>query len=69
MTSTLETAIQKTAALSEDEQDWVGRLILDTLQDEQEWDRQFAASHEMLVSMADKALAEYRAGRTRELPG
>ena len=67
MTSLLEQAFEETSALPESELDWVAQLLLDTLRDEREWDRQFAESQAMLDSLGDKALAEYEAGRTREL--
>ncbi len=67
MTSLLERAFEETATLPESEQDWVAQLLLDTLRDEREWDRQFGESQEMLDFLGEKALAEYEAGRTREL--
>ena len=45
----------------------MAQLLLDTLRDEREWDRQFAESQAMLDSLGDKALTEYEAGRTSEL--
>ncbi len=37
----------------------------DTRADEEMWDRQFAESQDQLAKLADAALDEYRAGKTR----
>jgi hypothetical protein len=68
MTALMEQAWAEVSALPEREQDMVAQIILDTIRDEQEWDRQFAGSHDFLDHLADKALADHEAGRTRELP-
>ena len=54
MTSLLEQAFEETAVLPESELDWVAQLLLDTLRDEREWDRQFAESQAMLDSLGKK---------------
>ena len=41
--------------------------ILDELHAEERWKKMFAESHDMLSSIADKALAEYHANQTEEL--
>lgn len=68
MTALLEKAWAEVSTLPEREQEMVAQIILDTIRDEQEWDRQFAESHDFLNHLADKALDDYEAGRTRELP-
>ena len=68
MTALLEQAWAEVSARPEREQEMVAQLVLDTLRDEQAWDRQFAESHDFLDHLADKALADYEAGRTRDLP-
>lgn len=67
MTALLEKALSETTTLSEREQNMIAQIVLDTIEDEREWDRQFAASEEMLDFLADKALAEYHAGQTKEI--
>jgi len=67
MTVLLEQAWAEVSTLPEREQEMVAQIILNTIHDEQEWDRQFAASHDFLDHLADQALADYEAGRTREL--
>ena len=64
----LEQAWAEVSARPEREQELVAQIVLDTIHDEQEWDRQFAESHDFLDHLADKALAEYEAGRIRDLP-
>lgn len=67
MTALLEKALEETTALSEREQNLIAQVVLDTIEDEHEWDQQFAASGDMLDFLADKALAEYQAGQTKEI--
>ena len=67
MTALMEKAWAEMSTLPEREQDMVAQIILDTIRDEQAWDQQFAASYDFLDHLADKALADYKAGRTREL--
>lgn len=67
MTQALELAFAEAAKLPESEQDTPARWILDELASERRWDQAFAASADALGRLADEALAEHRAGRTREL--
>lgn len=67
MTPLLEKAYSRAARLPEPEQDAVAALILDALEDEAEWDRQFSCSQDALAALAAEALAEHRAGKTLPL--
>jgi hypothetical protein len=67
MTGLLEKALQRIEALSSEEQDAVASQILETLDDEDAWTRQFREKPEVLRSLADEALAEHRRGETRPL--
>jgi hypothetical protein len=67
MTRTLDAAIAKLATLPPDEQDRVGRWLLDELQDEERWSSQFDASQDTLSRLADEARADNLAGRSTEL--
>ena len=67
MTKLLEEAFGKAAALPAPAQDSLARFLLAELADDAEWDRAFAASQDELALMAQQALAESRAGRTKPL--
>ena len=67
MTKLLEKAFQEAAKLSEEEQDALARALLDDLASERRWDELFDASPDLLEDLANEALEEHRAGRTREL--
>lgn len=67
MTKTLEQAFKEASRLPPSEQDAIAEAILDEIRSEAEWDRMFAESADVLERLADEALAEHRAGRTRPL--
>jgi hypothetical protein len=67
MTRALDAAIAKLAELPAEEQDQIARWLLDELEDEELWARQFAASQEALSKLAAEARADQAAGRTTEL--
>jgi hypothetical protein len=65
MTRLLEDAIRKVAKLSEDEQDMIASQILETLEDEEAWERTLRKNPAKLRKLAGKALDEHRRGKTR----
>lgn len=67
VTQTLEAALAELAKLPAEEQDRVARWLLEELRDEEQWDRQFAASQDALSKLAAEALADHAAGRTTPL--
>ena len=67
MTKLLQKAFDEASKLPDAEQDTLGRILLDELASERRWDELFAGSHDLLAELADKALAEHRAGRTEKL--
>lgn len=67
MTKLLEKAITTASRLPEQEQDAIGAMILEELEDEEHWAKSFASSQEQLSKLAKEALAEYRSGRTKPL--
>jgi hypothetical protein len=67
MTKLLEKAFKEAAKLSKKEQDALARVLLDELTSERRWDELFAGSQDLLDQLADEALAEHKAGRTKEL--
>lgn len=67
MTQLLDTALAEVAKLPPEEQDVLGSLILEEIQSEQRWSASFARSQPTLKSLADDAIAEFRAGKTKPL--
>jgi hypothetical protein len=67
MTRTLDAAIAKLAALPPEEQDRVGRWLLDQLADEEHWMQRFEASQSALAKLAAEARAERTSGQTTDV--
>jgi len=67
MTRTLDAAIAKLAALTPEEQDRVGRWLLDELADEEQWTQRFEASHGALTKLSAEARADRAAGQTTDI--
>ena len=67
MTRTLDAAIAKLAALPPEEQDRVGRWLLDELADDEQWTQKFEASQGTLNRLAAEARTDRAAGRTADV--
>ena len=67
MTGLLEKALQRIEALSREEQDAMASQILETLDDEEAWGRNFREKPALLRFLAREALEEHRRGETRPL--
>ena len=67
VTRTLDAAIAKLATLPPEEQDRVGRWLLDELADEELWAGTFDASQDTLGKLAAEARADRAAGRTTDV--
>ncbi len=67
MTPTLDAAIAKLATLPPEEQDRVGRWLLDELRDDEQWTRQFETSQDALTKLGAEARTDRAAGKTTEL--
>ncbi len=67
MTKLLEKAFTEAAKLPQDEQDSLARLLLAELASERRWSEAFAKSQDILAKLADEALAEFDAGKTKPL--
>jgi hypothetical protein len=67
MTKLLEKAFAEAAKLPADEQDALATAVLSEIDSEKRWDRLFAGSEDELTDLAEEALAEHRAGRTKPL--
>ncbi len=64
MTQLLEKAISEIKKLPNDEQDAIAAVLMAELESERQWERAFDSTAEQLSSLADEALAQYRAGKT-----
>jgi hypothetical protein len=67
MTELLEKAFAEASKLSTEEQNALAQWLLEELAAEHDWDEAFARSSDVLQRLADEALAEHRAGLTRDL--
>ncbi|MGQ0652431.1 MAG: hypothetical protein ACT4P4_09220 [Betaproteobacteria bacterium] len=67
MTKLLEKALEQVAKLPASEQDAMAAIVLEELASEQRWSESFAKSQDQLAKLAEEALAEYKAGRTKPL--
>ena len=67
MTKLPEKAFGEAAKLPDDEQDALAQAVLAELASERRWDELFAGSTDVLSELAEEALAEHRAGRTKPL--
>jgi hypothetical protein len=67
MTQLLEKALNEVAKLPASEQDAVAAILLEELASERRWAESFAKSQDSLAKLAEQALAEYAAGRTKPL--
>jgi hypothetical protein len=67
MTKLLERAFKEAEKLTTKEQDALARALLDELSSERRWEELFTGSQDLLEQLADEALEEHRAGRTKQL--
>ena len=67
MTQLLEKAIQEVAKLPASEQDALATILLEELASEERWSKSFAGSQDALEALAQEALAEHAAGKTKPL--
>jgi hypothetical protein len=65
MTQLLEKALSELAKLSDPEQDVLAALLLQEMASEQRWSDSFAKSQDILAQLAEEALTEHTAGRTK----
>lgn len=65
MTNLLKQAIEKTSLLSEDEQNKIAQIILDEISDEDKWEAKFNNSQKELSILAEKAVKDYEAGKSK----
>jgi hypothetical protein len=67
MSTLLEKALEKVAALPADEQDAIASQILESLADEEAWKKRFAEKRAVIRRMAREALDEDERGETLPL--
>jgi hypothetical protein len=67
MTHLLKKAMSEVEKLPESEQDAVAALVLEELASEKRWMELFEKSQDKLAKLAEQALADYAAGRTKPL--
>jgi len=67
MTKLLSDAFEKASQLPENLQDELARILLDELAWECRWNQTLDESTDKLDRMAEDALKDYRAGRTKEM--
>jgi len=67
MTKALKKAFEAASKLPKAEQDALAAAILEELASERRWDELFERSADTLAKLANEALTEDRAGRTRPL--
>lgn len=67
MTEMLQGAFEMASRLPALEQDALAAQLIEEIESEARWDAAFARSQDVLVRMAEAAMAEHRAGRTLPL--
>jgi len=66
----LEFAFAEAAKLPPKDQEALANWILEEITSDKRWTESFASSEDLLILLAEEAVAEYRAGKTIELdPG
>ena len=67
MTKLLEEAFKKASKLPEVEQNALAKWLLEELEDEKKWEKEFSESEDVLNQLADEALAAHRKGKTKPM--
>ncbi|MDI6791375.1 MAG: hypothetical protein QME81_00710 [bacterium] len=67
MTELLSKAFDQAVKLPQPLQDQVAEELLEDIEGEFKWDETLAKSHDKLAKLADHALAEFKAGRTKKM--
>ena len=65
MTQLLEQAFAKASKLSEQDQNAIAEIVLAELASEERWNDLFAGSQDLLAELAEEALAEHQANKTK----
>lgn len=68
MSSTFNQAIEMASKLPEKDREALGALLIQEMQSEKRWAKLFKGSQDQLSKLADEALKEHRAGKTKPWP-
>lgn len=66
--STFNQAIEMANKLPEKDREALGALLIQEIQSEKRWAKLFKSSQDQLAKLADEALSEHRAGKTKSWP-
>jgi len=67
MTKLLEVAFKKASKLPEVEQNAIAKWLLEELEDEKKWEKEFSESEDVLDRLADEAVKAHGKGKTRPM--
>ncbi len=67
MTALLSQAFEKASVLPENVQEQLAKMLFEYIEQEAKWDETLQNTQEQLGKLADKALEDYKAGRTSAL--
>ncbi|MBU0568990.1 hypothetical protein KJ693_12475 [bacterium] len=67
MTKLLEKVFERAVKLPQALQDEIAEELLEDIEGEFKWDETLAKSHDKLAKLADHALEEFKAGRTKKM--
>lgn len=67
MTKLLQQAFEAASKLPEADQNAFAKWVLEELKSEKRWEQSFANSEDVLEMLADEAILEKRAGKTKSL--
>lgn len=67
MTTILSKAFEKAAKLPDEIQEQVAEMLIEYIDFELKWDETLENSQDQLAKLADKALEDYQAGRTKKM--
>ena len=67
MTELLRKAFEEASKLPPQEQDALASVLLEEIEGEEQWDATLAGTQDELAGLADAALAEHRAQKTKAL--
>lgn len=65
MSDTFTQAFQIASKLPPKDREALGALLLQEMQSDKRWSQLFASSQDLLSKLADEALAEHKAGKTK----
>ncbi len=67
MTQLLKKAFERASRLSEKEQNELARWLIFEIESERKWEKAYSKSQDTLDKLADEALNEYSAGKTKPM--